>query len=224
MCGRYNLTAPPEAVRDLFGYREQPNFPPRENISPTEPIAVVRHRQGHPAFALMRWGLIPAWAKSPADLPLLFNARSESAAVKPAFRSAMRRRRCLIPADGFYEWKREGKARLPYLITLRNEQPFAFAGLWEHWEGKDREAIESCTIITTEANRKLCRLHDRMPVILPAELYGVWLDPELQEKESLQPLLVPYPDDEITLRPVSRFVNNVRNDSPVCIEPLHPQA
>ena len=148
----------------------------------------------------------------------MINARAETVAGKPSFRAAFKRRRCLIPADGFYEWKREGKTKQPYLITLREERPFAFAGLWERWRADDGSEIESCTIITTEANLRMRELHDRMPVILPENVYDVWLDKDLREPEALKPILVPYPDDEITFRPVSTFVNNARNDSPQCIE------
>ena len=194
MCGRYNLTAPPEAVREMFGYDEQPNFPPRENISPTEPIAVVRARVGKPEFALMRWGLIPSWAKNPADLPRMFNARAESAAEKPSFRSAMKRRRCLIPATGFYEWQKTGpRTKLPHHIRRPDGGVFALAGLWECWSDPQGGEIDTATILTTAANETLAPLHDRMPVIIPPEAFARWFNTADCGPAEVRDLLVPAP-------------------------------
>ena len=167
----------------------------------------------------MRWGLIPSWATDPAIGNRLANARSESVLEKPAFRAAMRRRRCLIPADGFYEWKKNGRNKQPYLIGLRDGRLFAFAGLWEAWEGADHSYVESCTILTTTPNELMAPIHDRMPVILPAEAYGPWLDPAVPPAEVLA-WLRPLPADQMTAYPVSTLVNNPRNDRPECVAPL----
>jgi putative SOS response-associated peptidase YedK len=152
MCGRYAIISAPEALRRLFGYQEMPNFPARYNVAPTQPIPIVRRQDGKRCFALVRWGLLPAWVKDPRTFSLLINARCEAATDKPAFRAAMRRRRCLIPADGFYAWKATGKTKSPYYIRLKSGEPMAFAGLWETWTGPNGEEMESAAIITTAAN------------------------------------------------------------------------
>jgi putative SOS response-associated peptidase YedK len=166
MCGRYVITSPPGAVRVLFGYPEQPNFPPRYNVAPTQRIPLVRLADGKRAFALARWGLLPGWVKDPKTFSLLVNARGESVLDKPAFRNAMRRRRCLIPADGFYEW-RAGAPKRPYFVRAKSGGPIAFAGLWETWTGPNGEEVDTAAIVTTRANRVLAAVHDRMPVIVP---------------------------------------------------------
>src|SRR5215471_16638730 len=165
MCGRYAITSAPEAIRRLFGYDERPNFPPRYNIAPTQPVPIVRVTDGKRHFALVRWGLIPAWVKDPRAFALLINARGESLNGKPAFRLAMRRRRCLFPADGFYEWRQEGKHRRPFFVRPKSLCPLAFAGLWETWMGPNGEEMETAAIITTFANQTLASIHGRMPVI-----------------------------------------------------------
>src|SRR6204780_1307890 len=162
MCGRYVIISTPEAIRALFGYGEQPNFPPRYNVAPTQPIPIVRLHDGKRSFALMRWGLIPSWVKDPKTFPLLINARGESVLDKPAFRNAMRRRRCLIPADGFYDW-RAGEPKHPYFVRLKSGGPVAFAGLWETWTGPNGEEVDTAAIVTTRANRTLAAIHERMP-------------------------------------------------------------
>jgi putative SOS response-associated peptidase YedK len=181
MCGRYSLTSPTEAVRRMFDFPEQPNLAVRVNIAPSQDVAAVRlGADGASArhFAWLRWGLIPSWAKEPGIGNRMINARAETIAEKPAFRAAFRRRRCLIPADGFYEWKTERGRKQPYRIALEGGAPFAFAGLWERWEGAgEAGAVESCTIATTEANARLKAIHHRMPVILAPEAYDLWLDP-----------------------------------------------
>ncbi|MEJ2718431.1 MAG: SOS response-associated peptidase [Deltaproteobacteria bacterium] len=171
-------------------------------------------------FVMLRWGLIPFWAKDIKIGYKTINARSETAPGKPAFRSAFKKRRCLIPADGFYEWKSAKGKREPYLVRLKDEQLFAFAGLWERWKGPDDDVIESCTILTTGANEFLSPIHDRMPVILPARDYHAWLDPLVEEPETLLSLLVPYPPDEMTAVPVSSRVNKTSYDDPDCIAPI----
>jgi len=170
MCGRYTITSAPEAIRALFRYPEQPNFPPRYNIAPTQPIPIVRLVDGKRQFALVRWGLLPSWVKDAKAFTLLINARGESAAEKPAFRAAMKRRRCLIPADGFFEWQRTGERKRPFFVHGRTGAPLAFAGLWETWVGPNGEELETAAIVTTQANRTLGPIHDRMPVIVPPEM------------------------------------------------------
>jgi putative SOS response-associated peptidase YedK len=167
-----------------------------------------------------RWGLIPSWAKDLTIGNQLINAQAETASIKPAFRAAFKKRRCLILADGFFEWKKENRHKQPFHIRLRDGRPFAFAGLWEHWEGTEGKAIESCTILTATPNELLRSLHHRMAVILPSSEYDRWLDPSMQQPDALQPLLRPYPSEEMTAYPVSTVVNNPRNDAPSCIEPL----
>ena len=219
MCGRYAITSAPEAIRQLFGYPEQPNFPPRYNVAPTQPVPIVRTHESRRQFALVRWGLIPSWVKDPRSFSLLINARGESVADKPAFRNAMRRRRCLFPADGFYEWKKSGKTKQPYLLQMADERPFVFAGLWERWS-KSQPSIESCTIITTTANTLAADIHDRMPVMLTEAAATLWLDREVKDADSLMPLLVPYPADAMVAYPVSPLVNSPLHDSADCIQPV----
>jgi putative SOS response-associated peptidase YedK len=165
MCARYVITSPADAVRALFGYDERPNFPPRYNVAPTQPIPVARLFNGARSYALVRWGLLPAWVKDPKTFSLLVNARGESVLGKPSFRNAMRRRRCLIPADGFYEWS-AGAPKRPYFVRPKSGAPIAFAGLWETWTGPNGEEVDTAAIVTTRANRALAAIHDRMPVIV----------------------------------------------------------
>jgi putative SOS response-associated peptidase YedK len=171
----------------------------------------------------LRWGLIPSWAKDPAIGNRSINARAESAAEKPAFRAAMRRRRCLVVADGFYEWQRSGRKKQPYFIRLRGDRPFAFAGVWEAWEGPDHSMLETCTILTTDANDLVRPIHDRMPVILSAAGCAAWLDPAIEDPRQLMPVLVPYASDEMEAQPVGDFVNSPAHDSQECIEPMLPK-
>src|ERR1700735_4946205 len=176
MCGRYVILSTPEAIRAMFGYAELPNFPPRYNVAPPQPIPVVRLDNGKRSFALMRWGLLPAWVKDPRGFALLINARGETVLDKPAFRNAMRRRRCLFPADGFYEWKPDSERKRPYFIHPRLAGPIAFAGLWETWMGPNGEEVETACIVTTAANRTLAPIHERMPVVIPPAAFDLWLD------------------------------------------------
>jgi len=219
MCGRYAIISAPEEIRRLFRYAEQPNFPPRYNVAPTQPIPLVRIAEGARHFALMRWGLLPAWVKDPRAFTLLINARAETALEKPAFRNAMKRRRCLIPADGFYEWQREGARKQPFFIRRRDRAPFAFAGLWETWSGPGGEEIDTAAILTTQANETLRALHHRMPVILPPEAFDLWLD-EATDVRAAASLLVPAADDQLELFAVSDAVNKVVNDDPRNIAPV----
>ncbi len=210
-------------VAEQFAVFEVPPFTARFNIAPTQPVAVVRldPQSDEPRRELvwLRWGLIPSWAKDPAIGNRMINARAETAAEKPAFRAAFRRRRCLVAADGFYEWQRTGGKKQPYFIHLHDDRPFGFAGLWESWEGPDHSHIESCTLLTTGPNELLRPIHDRMPVILGPESYAPWLDPAVQQPEQLLPLLQPYPSEAMTADAVGTFVNSPRNDGPQCIEP-----
>ncbi len=224
MCGRFTLRAPASVVAAQFGIFEMPPFTPRFNIAPTQPVAVVRHapQAAEPERELvwLRWGLIPSWAKDPAIGSRMINARAETAAEKPAYRAAFRRRRCLVAADGFYEWQRTGGRKQPYFIRMQDDRPFAFAGLWEAWEGLDHSYVESCTLLTTEPNELIKPIHNRMPVILPPEDYDGWLDLGMQEPEPLKRLLRPFPAEGMTAYPVNTYVNSPAHDDAQCIEPV----
>jgi putative SOS response-associated peptidase YedK len=221
MCGRYVLTATPDEVRALFGYLDAEDFPPRYNIAPTQPIAIVRLEKGARRFALVRWGLIPAWVKDPKAFRLLFNARSESVIDKPSFRGAMRYRRCLVPASGFYEWRKgAGKAKQAFWIRPRSGGLVAFAGLWETWSDRDGGEIDSGLILTTAANATLAPIHDRMPVVIAPADFDRWLAVSDFPPEAVADLLRPPPDDLFETVPVSDRVNAARNDGPDLLEPV----
>ena len=222
MCGRYTLTTPVEQLSIKFQFPEIIPLKPRYNIATSQSVAVVRRLPDDldRKLAMLRWGLIPAWAKSPAKARQPINAKSETVAELPTFRTAFRKRRCLIPADGFYEWKQEGGRKQPVYICMKDRASFAFAGLWERWVGEEDDFIESCTILTTEPNELLEPIHNRMPVILAPNDYELWLDPDVQEVSRLKPLLHPYPPDQMTYYPVNLRVNNPRNDDSQCIVPL----
>jgi putative SOS response-associated peptidase YedK len=219
MCGRYTLRTPVERLAEEFGF-EAPSveLPPNYNVAPTQEVAAVLSEGGERRLELLRWGLIPSWADDPQIGSRMINARSETAPEKPSFRRAFRERRCLIPADGFYEWKRTNGSKQPYYIRMKEGRPFAFAGLWESWKDNGGPEIRSCTILTTKPNALAGEIHDRMPVILPAGSYEAWLDPDA-ERDELYGLLAPYPEDEMEAYPVSRFVNSPSNNDPRCIEP-----
>ena len=220
MCGRYTLSTPGAAVAELLELDSAPRLAPRYNIAPTQESAVVRLADGRRSLAGLRWGLVPYWAADPSIGSRMINARSETVAEKPAFRSSLRRRRCLVPADGFYEWRRTPAGKQPYLIRLCGGGPFAFAGLWERWVPHDGEPIESFTILTTRPNELIATLHDRMPVILPARHHGLWLDPAESAPERLTSVLRPFPAEEMEAFPVSTLVNAPANDVPECVAPL----
>jgi putative SOS response-associated peptidase YedK len=222
MCGRYLITTAPEAVRRLFGYLEQPNFPPRYNVAPTQPIPIVRLNAGKREFALVRWGLIPAWVKDPRGFSLLINARGDTVNDKPAFRNAMKRRRCLIPADGFYEWQEEGGRKRPYVVRPRHGGPIAFAGLWECWTGPNGEEVETAAIVTTDANRSLHPIHHRMPVIVARDAFDFWLDCANVDALTAAAVFAPAPDGLMEAYEISTAVNRVANDGPDLLEPLAP--
>jgi len=210
MCARYNLRMSPQKLAEVFETLRQLDFRERFNISPTQTVVAIRQENGARVPANLRWGLVPAWSKDPKSGPPLINARGETVAEKPAFRTAFRKRRCLIPATGFYEWKTEGKQKCPFNIHLPGDEPFAFAGLWETWRGGN-EPLESCTIVTTEAAGEMTRLHDRQPVILPREEWDVWLDPDLQDPEALQTMIRPW-HGTLEFDSVDPCINSSRNE------------
>jgi putative SOS response-associated peptidase YedK len=224
MCGRYVIISPPEAIRRLFGYADQPNFPPRYNVAPTQAVPIVRLVEGQRRLALVRWGLIPSWVKDPRTFSLLINARGESVNDKPAFRAAMRRRRCLFPADGFYEWKEEGGRKWPYFVRMKAGGPMAFAGLWETWTGPNGEEQETAAIVTTQANRTCAAIHDRMPAIVPPEGFDLWLDCGKVDAMTAAALIAPAREGLLEAYEVSPAVNRVANDAPTLIAPATAQA
>ena len=229
MCGRFTQRMTWRELHERMDLIGAPlNLRPRYNVAPSQDVAVVRAADDGRTLAMLRWGLIPAWAREPNIGYKLINARSETAADKPSFRAAYRHRRCLIPADGFYEWQREGKTRQPWLFGLQDDAPFAFAGLWERWtvpagaaltgslaERSPGDAVETCTILTTAANETVAPVHGRMPVILPPDAWDPWLAGE-------DVPLAPYPADDMTAHPVSTLVNRPANDDPRCVEPVAP--
>lgn len=223
MCGRYSLTTPPEAMARLFRITAPlPNLPPRYNIAPTQDAPVVRPLVEGPmgrALAMLRWGLVPHWSVAPDSRYSMFNARAETVAEKRAFRQAFRQRRCLVPADGFYEWRKEGGRKQPYHIRLKGGGLFAFAGLWEYWRGAET-IIESFAIIVTDANALLRPIHERMPVILHGADHDAWLDAGSTGPEDAKALLRPFPADEMEAHAVSSRVNSARHDDPACIAPV----
>jgi putative SOS response-associated peptidase YedK len=217
MCGRYALTQAPEAVRAYFGYVEQPNFPPRYNIAPTQPVPVVRaeRTRGGPArhFVLMRWGFLPGFVRDPKDFPLVINARVESLAEKPSFRNALRRRRCIFIADAFYEWRRARKPAQPHLFRRRDGAPMAIAGLWETWVGPNGEEVDTACIVTTPANATIAPIHDRMPAILEPEDFDAWLDIDAEDADAALALLRPAAEDVLEFHPIGFAVNKADNDN-----------
>lgn len=224
MCGRFTLILDPGDLQDELGLGEMPpDLAPRYNVAPTQPVAVVADPDTR-AVELFRWGLIPSWAKDPAIGNRMINARSETLAEKPSFRTAFARRRCLIVADGFYEWQRSKEAGArkgsqPYYFRLADGKPFAFAGLWEAWRPAPEETLRSCTIITCAANELVGRIHERMPVILTGDALWGWMD-RAAPADRLQALLAPYPAGKMEAYPVSPLVNSPANDTPACVRPL----
>jgi len=222
MCGRFTLFEADKVLSKEFGVSGVPLLSPRYNIAPSQAVAAVRASPAGAGreLALLRWGLIPSWSKDPAIGNRLINARAETVREKPSFRNAFRRHRCLIPASGFYEWLRQERGKQPYYVRMRDARIFAFAGLWDRWESPEKGVIETCTILTTSANAVLAPIHDRMPVILPPGKYDRWLDPALKDPDSLAPLLVPFPPEEMLTFPVSPRVNAPTVDDERCIAPL----
>lgn len=219
MCGRFSLTTSPIKLTKIFRLSEIPRLDTHYNIFPGSEIAVIKQTDHQRTLDYLHWGLIPPWAEDPKMGYRTMNARAEKVHKSPAFRSAFRNKRCLIPADGFYEWQKLEKGKKqPYYIRSKDEAPFAFAGLWEKWQGKDGKVIESCTIITTESNELIKPIHYRMPLILKPGDYELWLDLEVQEIRPLQVIMKPYPEDKMKAYPVSATVNNPINDIAECID------
>ncbi|MFI5181060.1 MAG: SOS response-associated peptidase [Thermoanaerobaculia bacterium] len=218
MCGRYYFFTPADIVAERFGLGSRPPLRPRFNIAPQSEASVILAGEGIRRLVAMRWGLVPSWSKDPASAYKMINARAETAPEKPSFRTPFRRQRLLVPADGFYEWKRKGETKRPFALRLASKEPFAMAGLWDRWKKPDGSELLSFTILTTSANPLVSSVHDRMPVILPREAEAVWLDPT-ESESALKTLLVPYAG-EMEAMPIGNSVNNPRNDGPELLEPV----
>ena len=220
MCGRFIQCTSGEALAERFHLPIIPDLTPRYNVAPSQSVGVIRvTHAGHREFVALRWGLVPAWSPEPRTAYSTFNARAETVADKPTYRHAFRRRRCLIPADGFYEWRTVGKRKQPYCIAPTDDEPFAFAGLWERWE-RDGTVVESCTIVVTTANATIAPLHDRMPVILARADEALWLDPTQTDPAILQPLLIPCAPERLRVWPVGTAVNRPGSEGPDLMAPL----
>lgn len=223
MCGRFTLSLSAETLAAFFGVEEIKDLDTRFNIAPTQNVVAVIKNQNSDRLEIchLHWGLIPSWAKDTSMAAKLINARAETVAEKPAFRVAFKHRRCLIAADGFFEWQKQGTKKQPFYFRVKDGEPFAFAGLWERWSSPDGKEIDSCTILTTTANELVQPVHERMPMILSPEDDDLWLNPQISTDEQLQPLLKPYPAAAMTVYPVSTKVNNSRYDHPDCIQPMN---
>jgi putative SOS response-associated peptidase YedK len=223
MCGRYRLSRRKKLIEEYFAsVSGEDDWNPRYNIAPTQPVPVVRQSPKEPVreLSLVRWGLIPSWAKDASVAAMMINARSETASTKPAFRDALRSRRCLIPADGFYEWQRTGKSKQPYCFEVNEGELFAFAGLWDRWRDAGGKTIETCSILTTTPNTLTSAVHDRMPVILDPDTYDLWLDPGMTNVAAASELLKPYDPRAMRCYPVSSRINHVANDDEECCVPV----
>lgn len=217
MCGRFTLRTTPAELSEFFSVPLPESLPvPRYNIAPTQSISVVVQQDAQTRWDFHRWGLVPSWAKDLSIGNRMINARGETVAEKPSFRSAFKKRRCIVMADGFYEWEKTADGKQPHYFTMQNESPLAFAGLWEVWRKGD-EPVTSCTIITTTANELLGKFHDRMPVILNRDDFAQWLDPEFQDTGQIQKLIQPFPAEEMDSRTVSKLVNSVKNETKDCL-------
>lgn len=221
MCGRFVQATPGEVIAQVFGLDAAPQLTPRYNVAPSQHAAIVREEGGR-RLVPCRWGLVPSWAKDPTIGNRLINARAETLAEKPSFRKALAFRRCIVPATGFYEWRREGATKTPYFIRLASGLPMGLAGLWERWQPPEGPAVETFAIVTTEANPFMAAIHDRMPAILPPEAFALWLDPQLRDATRVQELLAPAPPGWLEAYPVARQVSNPAYDAPDCIEPVGP--
>jgi putative SOS response-associated peptidase YedK len=221
MCGRFTLRTPTNEIVKAFGLTDAPDLQPRYNIAPTQQVVAIRldPETGTRQLSMYRWGLVPSWTDDPKVGYSMINARAETVSKKPAYRSAFKKGRCLIVADGFYEWKKDGSSKQPFFIRLKDDEPFAFAGLCEHWHRGDL-IIDSATIITTEPNELMESIHDRMPVILSPDDYDLWLEPDFHGQGKLLEMLKPYPAEEMEAFPVSTLVNSPRNESAECIAPV----
>jgi putative SOS response-associated peptidase YedK len=224
MCGRFVITSAPEALRQVFGYIEQPNFPARYNVAPTQPVPVVILENGARHFRLMRWSFLPSWVKDPHKFTVLINARAETVQEKPAFKNAIRRRRCLIPADGYYEWQNRGQRKQPYLIQPRAGGPIGFAGLAETWMGPNGEEVDTVAIITAEASTGMSVLHHRVPVTIAPDRFADWLDCSSDSAADIMTLLTAPPEGTFAWHPVSPEVNKVANDDAQLLLPISDEA
>lgn len=227
MCGRYTITSPAQVIAETFGVpNPEIELAPRYNVCPGEDVPVVRlGRDGERRLDLVRWGLVPWFVAEPGPAARMINARAETAATSPAFREALRRRRCLVPADGFYEWQAVGRGpKQPHYVRRADGRPIAFAGLWERWRGKDGRRLDSCTILTTAPNELLAPIHDRMPVVLDPAAWATWLDRDVGDVERLRELLAPPPSTELVAYPVTTWVNDPKHDDPACIAPAEVAA
>jgi putative SOS response-associated peptidase YedK len=229
MCGRFALTSSPQILRATFSYVEQPNFPPRYNIAPTQPIAIVRMDMDSALpdarhFALVRWGFLPSFVKEPKDFPLIINARAETLAQKASFKHALQLRRCIIIADAFYEWKRSGKSAKPFLIKRVDDAPLALAGVWETWSGPHGEEMETACIVTTSANAIMAPVHHRMPVILESENFDIWLNTRTYDIKDALELMQPAGDDILHMYEISTRVNRAVDDDPAIQQPVDNHA
>jgi len=221
MCGRFTLTTDLERLETRFDFQAANlSFVPHYNIAPSQSVLTVIADEGGNRAGFLRWGLIPSWAKDSTIGDRMINARAETVAEKPSFRRALQKRRCLVLADGFYEWRKEGRTKTPMFIILTSREPFAFAGLWETWKPPTGDPVHSCTIITTSPNSLMTAIHNRMPVILPRTAESLWLDRTVADPQALLPLLTPYAAELMEAYAVSPLVNSPRNDTPACIEPL----
>ena len=226
MCGRFALSASRQAIADHFDLAETPELGARFNVAPGQAIATisVSAEERRSVLSTRRWGLVPSWAKDEKIGNRLINARAETVAEKPSFRSALRRRRCLVPADGFYEWAGTKGAKQPYFVGFEGRALFAFAGLWERWSDSEGEALESCTLLTTEATEPLSALHDRMPVIVDPVDYGLWMDPDVVDPDLVSPVMDRGSARALDFHPISKHVNDVRHDDPRCLEAVAGQS
>ena len=226
MCGRYRLSRRKQLVEECFESAGEEDWAPRYNIAPTQLVPVIRQNPKEPVreLSLFRWGLIPSWAKDTSGAAMMINARSETASTKPAFRDALKLRRCLVPADGFYEWQKTGKTKQPYCFEVSEGQLFAFAGIWDRWKDPSANWIKSCSILTTTPNAVTSTVHDRMPVILDPDCYDLWLDPGMHEMNAVSDMLKPFDARLMRLFPVSSRVNNVVNDDAECSAPIQLNA
>ena len=221
MCGRFVQYSAPDVYASEFELESLCEVEPRYNVAPTQPVLAVRQGEsGRRELVRLRWGLVPGWSKGPDNRYSMINARAETVASKPAYRNAFKHKRCLIPAEGFYEWKAQSGGKMPYLIRRKDSAPFAMAGLWERWHAEGGESLESCAIIVTDANHLVRGIHDRMPVILPRGDYQAWLDADNEDTEGLLAMLTPASPDHWIAFPVSRAVNNARNDRPGLLDPV----
>jgi putative SOS response-associated peptidase YedK len=225
MCGRFVANIPAGLLKEIFNLQELPQLEPRFNVTPSQQVAVVRNQGDHNRLDLLKWGLVPGWSKDPGIGSHMINARCETLFEKPAFRHALKYRRCIIPSSGFYEWQISGElGKQPWFIRMADDTPMWMAGLWESWKAPDGSELESFAVVTTPANQLVAPIHERMPVILPPDSFNLWLSHNMHDPDLLQPLFQPFPHAGMTAWKVSDLVNNPHNDSPACIAPVMTSA